>query len=141
VPEPASSGSTALAILRAAVAVEPAARLALAPGAETVVHPIATFEVELSARAPDARLVLVDAREDLVPSTATRELSAGTRLTLAPAAPLVPGSRYALRLDGASARDLHDDAGRAFGAVTLPLLAAGVPPPPPKKTARQRKRH
>ena len=73
--------------------------------------PAATFEVELSARAVDARLVLVDAREDLVAATGAREVSAGTRLTLAPAAPLVPGSRYALRLDGAAGRELHDDGG------------------------------
>jgi hypothetical protein len=84
----------------------------------------------------------VDARDDLVPASATREVSAGTKLTLSPAAPLVPGSRYALRLDGASDRDLHDDAGRVFSAVSLPLLAAGSPPPPePKKPARRKKRH
>jgi hypothetical protein len=107
-----------------------------------VVHPAATFEVELSARAADARLVLVDARDDLVPASATREVGAGTKLTLAPAAPLVPGSRYLLRLDGASDRDLHDDAGRAFSAVTLPLLAAGTPPPPePKRAAKKKRRH
>lgn len=131
-------------ILRGAVAVEPARRLALAPGAETVVHPAATFEVELSARAADARLVLVDARDDLVPATATRELGAGTRLTLAPAAPLVPASRYALRIDGASDRELHDDAGRAFSPVTLPILAAGSPPPPAakkQKPVRRKRRH
>src|SRR5512141_945870 len=50
---------TATAILRAAFAVEPAARLPLTPGAEVVVHPEATFEVELSARVADARLALV----------------------------------------------------------------------------------
>jgi hypothetical protein len=107
---------------------------------EVVVAPAATFEVELSTRAPDARLVLVDAREDLVPASATRELAAGTKLTLTPAAPLVPGSHYALRLDGASRRELHDEAGRPFSAVSLPLLAAGSPPPPePKKPAKRRK--
>jgi hypothetical protein len=139
-PTPAKAPAVpATAILRAAFAVEPAARLALAPGSENVVHPASTFEVELSARTPDARLVLVDARDDLVPATAARELTAGTRLTLSPAAPLVPGARYALRLDGASERDLHDDAGRAIGAITLPLLASGAPPPAPKKGAKHRK--
>lgn len=135
-PSPAAT-----AILRAAVAVEPAARVPLTPGVEAVVHPAATFEVELSAPSSDARLVLVDARDDLVPATGTREVGAGTKLTLAPAAPLVPAARYALRLDGASDRDLHDDAGRAFSAVTLPLLAAGAPPPPePNKAAKRRRR-
>ena len=135
---PAATAATA--ILRAAVAVEPAARLPLVPGSEVVVHPAATFEVELAARTPDARLVLVDAREDLVPASGTRELAAGTRLTLAPTAPLVPGSRYALRLDGAADRDLHDESGRPFSPVTLPLLAAGTPPAPePKKPVRKRR--
>ncbi len=85
--------------------------------------------------------MLVDVREDLVSATGTRELGEGTRLTLVPAAQLTPGSRYALRLDGAADRELHDEAGRAFGPVTLPILAAGIPPPPePKKPARKKKR-
>jgi hypothetical protein len=130
------------------VALEPAGasttaatRVRLSPGTETVVDPAASFEVELSALSSDARLVLVDARDDLVPTTATREVGQMTRLTLAPTAPLVPASRYVLRLDGASDRDLHDEAGRAFSAVSLPLLAAGSPPPPePKKQKPARKK-
>jgi hypothetical protein len=118
-----------------------ATRLKLSPGAETVVDPAATFEVELSAPSSDARLVLVDARDDIIPTTATREVGQATRLTLAPTAPLVPASRYVLRLDGASDRDLHDEAGRAFSAVSLPLLASGSPPPPaPRKEKPARKR-
>lgn len=142
-PRPPSPPSTvATAILRSAAAVEPVARVPLTPGAEVVVHPASTFELELSARAADARLVLVDARDDLVPASGTREVGAGTRLTLSPSAPLVPGSRYVLRLDGASDRALHDDAGRAYSAISLPLLAAGAPPPPePKKPARKKRRH
>jgi hypothetical protein len=128
-------------ILLGAAALEATQRLPLAPGAEVVVDPAATFEVELSARAPDARLVLVDGRDDLVPASGARELAAGTRLTLAPAAPLVPGSRYALRLDGAATRELHDEAGRAFAPLSLPILAAGTPPPPePKRPARRKRR-
>ncbi len=140
-PPPAPPPLAVTRILRSAVAVEPSARLPLAPGAEVVVDPAATFEVELSARAPDARLVLLDTREDLVAATATREVASGTRLTLAPVAPLTPGSRYAVRLDGAVDRELHDDAGRAYAPLTLPILAAGNPPPPePKKPARKKKR-
>lgn len=129
------------AVLEGAVAVEPAGRLPLAGGVEVTVHPSSTFELELSIRAADARLMLVDARDDLVPSTSTREVGARTRITLAPAEPLVPGSRYALRLDGAGDGELHDDRGRAFAGVNLPLLAAGTPPPPePKRPAKPRKR-
>jgi hypothetical protein len=147
-PTPAPTVSVAVeptptptAILRSAVAVASASRIPLTPGAEAVVDPRSTFEVELSARTPDARLVLVDAHEDFVAASSTREVGASTRLTLAPAAPLVPGSRYGLRLDGVSARALHDEAGQGYEPLTLPLLAAGTPPPPePKKPAR-RKRH
>ncbi len=137
-PPPAVPASS---ILRGAVAIEPTQRLPLSPAAEVVVDPQATFEIDLSTRLPDARLVLLDGREDIVPAAGGRELSAGTRLTLAPAAALVPGSRYALRLDGASARELHDEAGRAYAPLTLPILAAGTPPPPePKRPPRKRKR-
>jgi hypothetical protein len=140
-PAPLPPPPSASAILRSAAALEPSQRVPLAPGAEVVVDPSSTFEVELSARVPDARLALADARDDLVPASGTRELAQGTRLTLAPAAPLVPGSRYALRVDGAAARDLHDEAGRAFAPLSLPILVAGTPPPPePPKPARQRKR-
>ncbi len=143
-PTPTSPHAPSLpatAILKAAVALEPAARIPLVPGTEVVVDPGATFELDLSARSPDARLVLVDAREDLGPAAATREVSAATtRLTLAPSAPLVSGSRYALRLDGAVDRELHDDTRRGYGPITLPLLAAGTPPPPePKKPPARKK--
>jgi hypothetical protein len=144
-PSPSTSTATSTGtatLLRTAVANEPAARLTLTPGTEVVVDPRATFELELAARVPDARLVLLDAKEDFVPASSTREIGASTRLTLAPAVPLVPGSRYALRLDGASERDLHDDAGRAFAPISLPLLAAGTPPPPEAQTtAKRKKRH
>jgi hypothetical protein len=138
--EPTAATSTA-SILRSAFALEPSARIPLAPGAEAVVDPRATFELELAARTPDARLVLVDAHDDFVAASSSREVGASTRLTLVPAAPLVAGSRYTLRLDGVSARALHDEAGRSYDPLTLPLLAAGTPPPPePKKPARK-KRH
>lgn len=138
-PAARPAAGSAAELLRSALALEPAQRLPLKPGAEVVVDPGATFEVELSTRSPDARLVLVDARDDLVPASATREIGSSTKLTLAPTAPLVPGSRYELRVDGASDRDLHDDHGRAFSAVTLPLLAAGSPPPPAEKKPARKK--
>jgi hypothetical protein len=130
----------AATILRSASAVEPSQRLPLAAGAEVVVDPKATFEIELSARVPDARLVLLDAREDLVPASGDREVGAGTRLTLTPSQALVPGARHALRLDGAAHRELHDDAGRAYAPVMFPILVAGTPPPPePKAPGRKKK--
>jgi hypothetical protein len=136
-PEPPPA--PAAAVLTSAAAVEPSQRVPLVAGTEVVVDPAARFEIELSVRSSDARLVLLDARDDILPATGGRELGAGTtRLSLSPAAPLVPGSRYALHLDGATDRELHDDAGREFAPITFPLLAAGTPPPPePKAPAKK----
>lgn len=131
---------SAAVLLRTAVSVEPAGRVPLVE-TETVIDPAATFELELGARCPDARLLLLDQQDALVAGTSTQDLGATTKLTLAPAAPLRPGSRYVLRVDGAATRELHDAYGRAFGPVSRPLLVAGTPPPPePKKPARRRRR-
>jgi hypothetical protein len=106
-----------------------------------VVDPASTFEVEIAARLHDARLVLLDAADAHVAAGDVREVGSATRLTLAPAAPLVPGSRYVLRVDGAARRETHDAEGRAFAPLAFPLLAAGTPPTPaPKKPVRRRRR-
>ncbi len=139
-PTPPPLPSTA-SVLRAAVATEPGGTAPLSPDGETVVDPGASFAVELASRIPDARLVLVDATDAHVPAAATRDLGAGTRLSLSPAAPLVPGSRYALRVDGAATRELHDADGRAYAPISFTLLAAGTPPPPaPKKKPKRARR-
>jgi hypothetical protein len=139
VATPAPALAAAATLLRSAIAVEPAARVPLVPGTEVVVDPRATFEIELSTRSPDARLALLDARDDVVAATGARELAGGTRLSVAPSAPLVPGSRYALRLDGAVERELHDAAGRPFSPLTLQILVAGTPPPPEPRAKPQKK--
>jgi hypothetical protein len=105
------------------------------------VDPAATFEVELAPRLDDARLVLVDAAGAHVAAKDVREGAATTRLTLAPATPLVPGSRYVLRVDGAAVREMHDGDGRAFEPLGFAVLVAGTPPPPePKKPTKKRRR-
>jgi hypothetical protein len=136
--EPPSS----LKLVKELVAVEPTGELPLLRDAETVVDPASTFRVVLSARIADARLLLLDADDAAVPAKETREVGTVTTLTLAPASPLRPGSRYALRLDGARTRDLHDEAGAAHAPFTLPVLAAGTPPPPepPPKPAPKKRR-
>jgi hypothetical protein len=98
--------------------------------------------VELAAEIADGRILLLDAADAIVPASGTREVGATTRFTLTPAAPLVPGSRYLLRLDGARARELEDVAGRALAPLSLRVLVAGEPPKPePKpKPAPKRKR-
>lgn len=125
-----------------AVALEPAGAAPLSGEGETVVDPASAFEVELALRAADARLVLLDAADAHVPARVAREVGATTRLSLAPAAPLVPASRYVLRVEGWSERELHDADGRAFRPRTFVLLAAGTAPPPepkrrPKATRRR----
>ncbi len=143
-PATARAALPGTAILGSAAAIERSRRIALDVGRETVVDPAASFEVELSSGSSDARIVLLDGRDALVAANSSREVGAArTRLTLAPAAPLTPGSRYLLRVDGAATRELHDSAGRAYEPIAHPLLAAGSPPPPPEpkeKPARRRRR-
>jgi hypothetical protein len=122
------------------VALEPAARTALTPTAETVVDPASTFQVELAPRLPDARIALVDAAEAHVAAKDVREVAATTRLTLSPEAPLAPGARYVLRIDGAAVREMHDADGRAFAPIGFPVLVAGTPPPPEPKASPKKKR-
>ncbi len=112
----------------------------LSPASETVIDPGATFEVELAPRLPDARIALVDAAEAHVAAKDVREVAATTRLTLAPEAPLTPGSRYVLRIDGADVREMHDADGRAFAPIGFPVLVAGTPPTPERKAPPKRKR-
>lgn len=116
--------------------------MALDPAAETVVDPGASFEVVLSATVRDARIVLLDGQDAQLPVTGTTEVGGRTTLTLAPATPLVPASRYVLRLEGAVERNLHAASGRTYDPLSFALLAAGTPPPPepPKKRTRRKRR-
>jgi hypothetical protein len=127
--------------ISSAEAIEPnGVRLALSASTEAIVDPASSFRIVLPGRSDDARLSLLDATENLVPAKATREVGAETVLTVTPVQPLVPASRYLLRLDGARARDLHDAAGRAAGPVELRLVAAGAAPAPEKKSGGRRRR-
>jgi hypothetical protein len=130
----------AAARIREAVAVDPTGPIPLSLEDETVVDPAAVFRVELAAEIADGRILLLDAADAIVPASGTREVGATTRFTLTPAAPLVPGSRYLLRLDGARARELEDVAGRALAPLSLRVLVAGEPPKPEPKPAPKRKR-
>lgn len=128
-------------MLVSATAVEPTGRLPVDPASETVVDPGASFEVVLAARFADARLVLLDAQESQVTARGTTEVAERTTLTLTPARPLTPASRYALRVEGAVERTLHDAAGRAIEPISFALLVAGTPPPPePPRRSRRRRR-
>jgi hypothetical protein len=123
------------------VALEPAGTTALSSDVETVVDPASAFEVELALPTADARLVLLDASDAHVPARVVREVGTVTRLALTPAAPLVPASRYVLRVEGWSERGLHDAEGLAWGPRPFALLVAGSPPPPePKRSPRAKRR-
>ncbi|WP_242345491.1 hypothetical protein [Anaeromyxobacter terrae] len=139
-PGPATPAAT---LLREAVALDPAGPIPLSRDEETVVDPATTFRLVLAAEVPEARLVLLDGADAIVASSGTREVGATSTLTLTPSAPLVPGSHYLLRLDGARTRELHDAAGRAYAPLNLSLLVAGEPPkaePKPKPKPAPRKR-
>ncbi len=115
-------------------------RVALSPSTEAIVDPASTFRVVLPGRSEDARLSVLDLRDDLLPSRGTREVGVETVLTVTPVQPLTPASHYLLRVDGARSRDLHDSAQRAAGPVELRVVAAGVPPEPEKKPAKKKRR-
>jgi hypothetical protein len=133
-PEPAT------AALREAIALQPGdTRATLAADGETAVDPSARFRVVLAEPSRDARLTLYDATDAAVPASAATEIGDTTVLTLAPAAPLAPGSRYQLRLDGAGSRELHTG-DRTLTPAAFLLRAAGEPPQAPTPTPHRRKR-
>jgi hypothetical protein len=130
-------------VIRAAVALEPGgASLPLVRDGDTVIDAGARFEVVLTITSPDARLVLLDAKDALVAGAEAHEVGQSTRLTLAPTAPLAPGRRYSLRVDGAATRELHDGAGKAFTPSALGIRVAGTAAPEPKEQqpARRKRR-
>jgi hypothetical protein len=117
------------------------ASTALAAGAPTTVEPESTFEVRVSARLREARLVLLDAQDLLVPATVDSEMSeAGSRFTLLPQEPLRPGSAYLLRLEGIGGRVVRSATDGSYEPLVLPLRVSGSPPPrpPPKKAKKKR---
>jgi hypothetical protein len=106
------------------------------------VDPAARFQVELAVPLIDARLALVDSDDALVAAAESHEIGATwSRFLLVPDAPLRPGTKYALRIDGASDREAHDADGRAYQITVWELRTTGEPPPPepaPKKAKRRR---
>jgi hypothetical protein len=133
-PPPATS-----APVSSANVIEPNGPAPLARGGETVVDPASAFGVDLAGRVADARLVLLDGADAHVPARSTLEVGATTRLALTPAAPLVPGSRYVLRVEGAATRELHGEHD-AYAPVAFQVVVAGTPPPPEPKKKKAKKR-
>jgi hypothetical protein len=127
-------------VVREAMAVQPGdAVAALTLEGRTAVDPTSTFRVVLAGRSEDARLALHDASDAAVASSGGIEIGETTVLTLSPSAPLVPGSRYQLRLDGAVTRELHMG-GRSFTPAIYAIDVTGEPPParpPPRRRSRR----
>ncbi|MBS1110012.1 MAG: hypothetical protein H6Q88_2004 [Anaeromyxobacteraceae bacterium] len=114
----------------------------LAPDVPALVDPAATFEVRLPTAVRGARLVLLDARDAVVPSNESAEVGGSTsRFTLVPMEPLTPASRYVLRVEGLESRLIRSDDGRTFEPLSVPFRVSGDPPPtPPKKAKKKRAR-
>jgi hypothetical protein len=116
--------------------------VAIAPDASALIEPAASFEVRLPIAVRGARLVLLDARDAVVPSNESAEVGgSASRFTLVPMEPLTPGSRYVLRVEGLDSRLVRSVDGRAFEPLAIPFRVAGEPPPaPPKKAKKKRPR-
>lgn len=141
-PADAGPGGPEVIPILAAWALAGDGGIPLRQGAENVVDPESRFEVELAARAEDARLSLLDELEAVVPSTGTTVHEARSRFTVAPKEPLRAGSSYQLRVDGTLTREAHDASGRSLAPASLKLKTSGErpPPPPPDKKHRGKKR-
>ncbi len=129
--------------LSAAVAVVGGEELAIDPAGGALVDPGASFRVEIAVPLTDGRLALHDEQDAMVASSGTSEVGTSwTRYRLVPDEPLVPGTSYALRVDGAAARELHDPSGRAYAPVVLKLKTKGERPPsaPARKHRGKRRR-
>jgi hypothetical protein len=113
---------------------------ALARGPSTPVDPASAFEVRVSVPARDARLVLLDAQDVVVPAVVESEVGAESRFGLVPVDPLRPGSAYQLRLEGVGGRLVRSDDGKTFEPLVLLVQILGTPPPraPPKKAKKKR---
>jgi hypothetical protein len=110
-------------------------------GGVTTIDPGAAFELTVPVHLADGRLALHDETDAMVASTGTTELGESTsRYRLVPDEPLRPGSRYALRLDGAVTREPHGSDGRAYAPVVLQLQTSGERPAaaPRKKRGSRR---
>jgi len=90
-----------------------------------LIDPSASFRVEVAVPLTDGRLALHDERDAMVASTGTAEVGGSyTRYHLVPEQ-LLPGTAYALRLDGAATHETHDVIGRAYQPVLLRFRTRG----------------
>ncbi len=112
------------------------------PDGTEAVDPASSFEVRSPLAVRAARLVLLDSRDAMVPSTSESEVGpSGSRFVLTPQDPLTPAGRYVLRLEGLENRLVRSVDGTTFEPLAVPFRVAGEPPPaPPKKVKKKRSR-
>ena len=114
--------------------------VAIAPDGSALVDPAASFEIRLPTAVRGTRVVLLDARDAVVPSNESAEVGgSASRFTLVPMEPLTPGSRFVLRVEGLDSRLVRSVDGRAFEPLVVPFRVAGEPPPAPPKTAKKKR--
>ncbi len=109
------------AVVRAGESVTP-----LDPAGVTAPGPAPSFEVRAGAVLPGARLVLVDAQDQLVAGAADTEIGADSRFTFVPSDPLRPGGSYLLRLEGLSGPAVTTPDGRTYLPASFPIQAPGT---------------
>jgi len=124
----------------AAVALVGATPTTITFDGAVVVDPAVRFQVDVAVPLVDARLALVDSADAMVAAVESHEIGASwSRFTLAPGAPLRPGTTYSLRLDGAAEREAHDSDGRAYQIVVWRIRTSGEPPPPEPPAPKKRR--
>lgn len=103
------------------------------------ISPEARFELELPAL-HDVRVRLFSEDQRAVPSVDRLELGPTTRYRLSPTDPLLPATRYTLRVDGLRADNPTDASGHAYLPAQVGLRTSGEKPPPVPKPEPKRKR-
>jgi len=109
------------AVVRSGGSVTP-----LDPAGVTAPGASASFEVRAGAVLPGARLVLVDAQDQLVAGSADTEVGSDSRFTFTPSDPLRPGGSYLLRLEGLSGPAVTTPDGRSYLPASFPVQAPGT---------------
>lgn len=109
------------AVVRAGDSVTP-----LDAAGVTAPGPAPSFEVRADAVLPGARLVLVDAQDQLVAGSADTEVGTDSRFTFVPSDPLRPGGSYLLRLEGLSGPAVTTPDGRTYLPASFPIQAPGI---------------
>lgn len=114
--------------------------LPLEPGDQPTRLPLdVSFELRSDHAFPDLRLRLFDEAQRLVPGEESAVVGEGTRATLRPGAPLIPGTTYKLVVDGQAGRELVDAAGERFAPEIFSFRTEGEKPPPPPARRRGRR--